>query len=129
MSTLHTQPGIGEFSSLLKVMRQLVFFISAGREFHSRGPATEKTLTMEGSDLCRLRWVQKAQYDSDCDYIALGQERSTALYLTVVTSHDTLTASSSWMLSSVRGSVRSDCERGQSTVPDNPRPPVVDQNL
>ena len=30
MSTLHTQPGIGEFPIVLKVTRQLVFFISAG---------------------------------------------------------------------------------------------------
>ena len=45
MSTLHTQPRIGGFSNLLKVMRQQIFFISAGREFHSRGQATEKILS------------------------------------------------------------------------------------
>ena len=39
------QPGIGGFSSLLKVTMHQVFFISEGREFHSRGPATETILS------------------------------------------------------------------------------------
>ena len=33
------------FNSLLKVTRQQVFFISAGRDFYSRGPATENILS------------------------------------------------------------------------------------
>ena len=33
------------FNSLLKVTRQQVFFMSAGRDFHSRGPATENILS------------------------------------------------------------------------------------
>ena len=33
------------FNSLLKATRQQVLFISAGREFHSRGPATENILS------------------------------------------------------------------------------------
>ena len=37
MSTLHAQPGIDKFNSLSK---DKVFFISVGREFHSRGAAT-----------------------------------------------------------------------------------------
>ena len=55
MSTLHTQPGIGGFSSLLKVTRQQVFFISAGIEFHSRGPATENILSRIGCEMAARR--------------------------------------------------------------------------
>ena len=45
MSTLHTKSGMAGFLIVLQVVRQQFFFLSIGKEFHRRGPATEKMLS------------------------------------------------------------------------------------